>query len=166
MVVKWVSVHSSIYPKYFWDKLLHTYFLECFCHTTAKWKPSSLKTTLILQMNEQDQFCLVAKSWLALLWPHGLEPTRLLCPWNFPGNNTGGGCISFSRGSSWPREGTHISCIDRQILYHWATREAQRGLKRPFNKDHQLSNLNTLLFILSVILTASLSYNSHTIQLT
>ena len=24
--------------------------------------------------------------------PHGLEPTRLLCPWNFPGKNTGVGC--------------------------------------------------------------------------
>ena len=26
--------------------------------------------------------------------------------------------ISFSRGSSQPRDGTHISCIVRQILYH------------------------------------------------
>ena len=25
------------------------------------------------------------------LWPHGLQPTRLLCPWNFPGKNTGVG---------------------------------------------------------------------------
>ena len=24
--------------------------------------------------------------------PHGLQPTRLLCPWNFPGKNTGVGC--------------------------------------------------------------------------
>ena len=31
--------------------------------------------------------------------------------------------ISFSRGSSSPRDGTHISCIGRRILYHWATRE-------------------------------------------
>ena len=23
---------------------------------------------------------------------HGLEPTRLLCPWDFPGKNTGLGC--------------------------------------------------------------------------
>ena len=22
------------------------------------------------------------------LWPHGLQPTRLLCPWDFPGKNT------------------------------------------------------------------------------
>ena len=26
------------------------------------------------------------------LRPHGLEPTRLLCPWDFPGKNTGVGC--------------------------------------------------------------------------
>ena len=33
--------------------------------------------------------------------------------------------IPFSRGSSWPRDQTCISCIGRQILYHWATRRAQ-----------------------------------------
>ena len=33
--------------------------------------------------------------------------------------------ISFSRGSSWPRDRTHVSCIGRWwVLYHWATREA------------------------------------------
>ena len=26
------------------------------------------------------------------LWPHGLQPTRLLCPWDFPGKSTGVGC--------------------------------------------------------------------------
>ena len=33
--------------------------------------------------------------------------------------------ISFSRGSSQPRGQTHVSWIGRQILYHWATREAK-----------------------------------------
>ena len=28
---------------------------------------------------------------------------------------------SFSRGSSWPRDWTHISCTGKWILYHWAT---------------------------------------------
>ena len=32
--------------------------------------------------------------------------------------------ISFSRGSFWLRDWTHISCIGRWVLYHWATREA------------------------------------------
>ena len=31
---------------------------------------------------------------------------------------------SFSRGSSQARDQTHISCIGRRILCHWATREA------------------------------------------
>ena len=26
------------------------------------------------------------------LWPHGLKPSRLLCPWDFPGKNTRMGC--------------------------------------------------------------------------
>ena len=26
------------------------------------------------------------------LWPYGLQPTRLLCPWDSPGKNTGVGC--------------------------------------------------------------------------
>ena len=26
------------------------------------------------------------------LWPHGLQPTRLLCPWDFLGKSTGVGC--------------------------------------------------------------------------
>ena len=32
------------------------------------------------------------------LWPHGLQPIRLLCPRDFPGKNTGVGCHSFSSG--------------------------------------------------------------------
>ena len=31
--------------------------------------------------------------------------------------------VSFSRGSSWPRDQICVSCISRQALYHWATRE-------------------------------------------
>ena len=44
--------------------------------------------------------CIRAQSCLNLLQPHGLWPTRLLCPWGFPGENTGVRVISFSRGSS------------------------------------------------------------------
>ena len=32
---------------------------------------------------------------------------------------------SFSRGSPWTRDLTHVSCIGRWILYHQSTREAQ-----------------------------------------
>ena len=55
---------------------------------------------------------------------HGVSPNRLLCPSNFIVKITAVGCISYSKGSSWPRGWTHISCVNRQILYHWATWEA------------------------------------------
>ena len=32
------------------------------------------------------------------LWPHGLWPTRLLCPWNSPGKNTGMGSHTLLQG--------------------------------------------------------------------
>ena len=32
--------------------------------------------------------------------------------------------ISYSRGSSWSRDKTHISCIGMWVLYHWATWKA------------------------------------------
>ena len=34
--------------------------------------------------------------------------------------------ISSSRGSSQPRDQTYISCTGRQVLFYWATREAQQ----------------------------------------
>ena len=37
--------------------------------------------------------------------------------------------ISFSRGSSQPRDRTCISCISKRLLYHWATREAQANIQ-------------------------------------
>ena len=32
------------------------------------------------------------------LWPHGLSPARLLCPWNFTGKNTGVNCYFLFQG--------------------------------------------------------------------
>ena len=43
--------------------------------------------------------------------------------------------ISSSRGSSRPRDWTCISCIGRQILYHWATREAQKHTQGLYNNQ-------------------------------
>ena len=39
------------------------------------------------------------------------HPIRLLCPWDSAGKNTGVGCHSFLRGSSRPRDRTHISAL-------------------------------------------------------
>ena len=77
-------------------------------------------------------FCWVTESCPTLLRSHGLQPSRFLCPWDFPGKNTGVGChfllqgIFLIQGSSQPTDWTLVSCIVRWILYHWATREASK----------------------------------------
>ena len=46
------------------------------------------------------------------LWPHGLEPARLLHPWFFPGKNTGVGCHFLLQGI-FPAQGLNPH------LLHW-----------------------------------------------
>ena len=51
------------------------------------------------------------------LWPHGLQPARLICPQDSTGKNTlEWVAISFCRGSSRPRDQTPISCTGRWIF--------------------------------------------------
>ena len=52
------------------------------------------------------------------LQPHGLKPTRFLCPWGFSGN-TEVGCHFFLQTKGWNTSLLH--CM--QILYRWAIRE-------------------------------------------
>ena len=58
------------------------------------------------------------------LWPHGLQPARLLCPWNFPGKNIRVGLHFFLWVSSQPRDRTcvsRVSCTVREIFYQQPT---------------------------------------------
>ena len=70
--------------------------------------------------------CAQSLSHVHSIWPHGLEPARLLCPWNFPGKNTGVGCHFLLQGI-FPTQGSNlclfVSCVGWQILYHCATWE-------------------------------------------
>ena len=65
--------------------------------------------------------------------------------------------ISFSRGSSWPRDRGSISCIDRWILYHCTTWEAQTHHKKCFfnvmllGKDTLTNLLNNIFSSKNII---------------
>ena len=75
--------------------------------------------------------------------PHGLQPTRLLRPWDFPGKSTGVGChcllliirlrlfylapqLSLWNLSSLTRDQTQAPAVEVQSPKHWTTREFQR----------------------------------------
>ena len=45
------------------------------------------------------------------LWPHGLKPTRLLCPWDSPGKNTRVGCHNLLQGIS-------LKGLNPSLLHH------------------------------------------------
>ena len=77
--------------------------------------------------------------------PHGLQPTRLLCPWDFQGKSTGVGCHILLQGIFLTQE----SNPGRQILYHWATSEAQVRINlnqnRKKKRSHGIFNNEILL---------------------
>ena len=60
-------------------------------------------------------------------WHQGLQPAKLLCPWNFLGKNTRVGCHFLLQGNL-PDPGIKpaflVSSTDRWVLYHCATWEA------------------------------------------
>ena len=86
--------------------------------------------------------CLVTQSCLSLCDPFGLKPTRVFCPWDFSGKNTGVGCHFllwgiFSTQGSNPRLQGLLHC--RWILYvmshlsgglGWQGREGRRASLR------------------------------------
>ena len=56
--------------------------------------------------------------------PHGLQPTRLLCPWDFPSKSTGVVCHFLLQGI-FPTQGLNLHLLlGKWVLYHWVTREA------------------------------------------
>ena len=59
------------------------------------------------------------------LQTHGLKHSRLLCPWNFPGKNTGV-CCHFLLQGIFPTQGSNpqVSCVGRRILCYHPTWEA------------------------------------------
>ena len=56
----------------------------------------------------------------------GLWPSRLLCPWDSLGKDTGVGCHFLSRASSWHRDRFWVSCIVGGFFTNWATREWEK----------------------------------------
>ena len=67
---------------------------------------------------------LIYKSTFHLLLSHvqplqryGLRPTRLLCPWDSPGKNTGGGCLAMLSSRDLPNPGIeHASLMSPALV--------------------------------------------------
>ena len=66
------------------------------------------------------------------LWPRGLQPPRLLCPWDFSGKSTGGGCHFLLQGI-FPTQGLNPDLLHcRRTLYPLS----HQGSPFSFGKAH------------------------------
>ena len=74
----------------------------------------------LIYVKVRGEISLVLCSFLSrvqLLWPHGLWPTRLLCPWDPPGKNAGVGSYSLLQGIILTQRLNPGLPHCRQILY-------------------------------------------------
>ena len=129
------SLHSPSRPR---QIVIYPVFWECWRLMTVWWiilleVPSAEESSAIQGHPFLPRGCyrcchLADKSCLTLCDPtdcsvpgssvHGISQTKILeCV-----------AISFFRGSSQSRDQTHVSCIGRQILYHWTSGEAPPSL--------------------------------------
>ena len=91
------------------------------------------------------------------LWPHGLQPTRLLCPWSSPGKNTGVGCHFLFQGI-FPTQGWYLRLL---CLLHWlADSLLLSHLGSPF-LDLWLTLISSSYHLLSTLTFLPSSYKDH-----
>ena len=71
------------------------------------------------------EVCVCAQSVVSdSLLLYGLQPARLLCPWDSPGKNPRVGCHAFLQGLFSPQGLNPSLLLHRWILHCWPTREA------------------------------------------
>ena len=72
---------------------------------------------------QTEHVCSITSVVSSSFWHYGLQPARLLCPWDSPGKSTGVSCQAFLQ-RIFLNQGSNLHLLHwRCILYHWATRE-------------------------------------------
>ena len=76
-----------------------------------------------------------------------LQPTRFLCPWGFPGKNTGVGG-HFLLQEIFPTQGLKPGLPHcRQTLYHLSHQEVAQGLSREVNTFYTIVNSKIITYL-------------------
>ena len=97
--------------------------------------------------------CLVPKSCPTLLQLHGLWPTRLLCPRDFPGKNTGMGSHFLLQGIFLTQGSNPYLLLARGIFFFLTTETSEkscvqvtlRDMKIYINMNHLFKRIRAIL---------------------
>ena len=84
-------------------------------HTRAR---SLLKTRLCFPLSESCYCCHILAQSRLTLQPHGLQPTRFLCPWDFCGKSTEVSCHLLLQGI-FQTEGLNLCLLLGRRILHW-----------------------------------------------
>ena len=91
---------APIYYRCFNSEKLNTNSLKIFIPRYPE--SAKMKLRKIVSLLGKEPRKKVKVKLLSRVRPRGLQPTRLLCPWDSPGKNTGVGSIRFSGDLSYP----------------------------------------------------------------
>ena len=92
------------------SKVVLFHFAEC--NVEDELKEKDIKCTTGRVCNSHSTVCAQSRPTVR---SHGLEPARLLCPWNLPGKNAGVGCHFLLQGI-FLTQGSNLSLLH---LLHW-----------------------------------------------
>ena len=99
--------YEELHSPSFYNYLLFYVYKPCLCssllysHSSFHYPEQCLALPLVVSRSVMS----------SSLWPHGLWPARLLCPWNLPGLYTGVTWHSFLHVIFWHRDRTWAACI-------------------------------------------------------
>ena len=117
LVDTWIQVHKNKMCVY----ICIYRFIDVYLYTR------DIYMCVCIYIHTHTHMCLFTSVVADSLWPHGLQPTRLFCPWDSPCKNTGVGCHALLQGI-FLTQGLNSGLLQllhfRRILYHCATREA------------------------------------------
>ena len=136
MIQQMLAIWSLVSLPFLNQIYSHRFFSYCVCVCSVI--PKRCQQGPPRHTQSVDKLCLTLCDLMDSSQPgssvHGIFQARIL----------GWVAISYSRGSSWPRNQTHISCIscnDRQIFYHCVTWEASQGYTDHDKKESQSQDL-------------------------
>ena len=116
------------------------------------WTRGSCTAGILYHLSHHDKYICIHMYVLSFsavsnsLSPHGLQPIRLLCPWDSPGKNTGIGCHNLLQGI-FPTQGSNSGLLHcRWILYQLSYQRSPRILELvayPFSRESYQSRNQT-----------------------
>ena len=134
----------------------------------------NIRNNSVLKMDKRLEYTLqkICIKWkvkllsrVQLLRPHGLQPTRLLCPWDFPGKDTGVGCHFLLQGI-FPTQELNPGVLHcRQILYQLSYKGSPTSMWSNWNSGILLTTLKNYMVVSYKVKQASTLWPSNSIPM-